>query len=102
MNDANMAAVAAVVRSGRENAIPLDVLARLAGITQRDVRNAVYDINTSGSLAIIREPRKGYYIPESQEELDHYIRFNDSYRKRLNSKLRGMKRYREEHFSDAD
>lgn len=99
--DKNMAAVAACVGHGRQNAMSLQSLARAAGITTRDVREAVQLINSTGDIVIIRMNRVGYYIPDKPEELINAIRYNDSYRKRLQRKVSGMKRYLVNNFPDG-
>lgn len=87
---------------GRQNAVPLPVLARLMRMTERKTRHAVQTLNESGMVVIIREPKRGYYIPETAEEIDGYIRYNISYRKELNKKIRAMRKYRTENFGNDE
>lgn len=95
-----MCQVAACVPTGRKHAVSLAALSRASGFGQRVVRQAVQMLNESGSMIVIREPRAGYYIPETAAEIDSYINYNRSYMQNLSRKVRGMKRYRKEAFGD--
>lgn len=94
MKQTVMAKVLAYVPTGRKNAIPLDALARAAGYGPRTVRQAVELLNESGMVAVARDHKSGYYIPENVEELDAYIAYNNSYLLNFRRKLRGLREYR--------
>ena len=93
-----LAQVSAHVPFGKQNAIPLDVLARATGYSTRLVRRAVELLNETGQIVIARAEKKGYFVPATVEELDAYISYNKSYWDNFTRKMRGMREYRGEVF----
>ena len=84
---------------GRKQAVSLPVLARLMRKDERTVRDMLQMINSNGAVVVIREHGIGYYIPETAEEIDGYIRYHESYRRELSRKIAGMRKYRKENIS---
>lgn len=88
-----------IIPTGRENAVTMEDLKSITGMSDRAVRNEIQEINETGEIIICREHKKGYFIPETPEEAERYIRYSQSYLVTLARKDRAMKRAKDKMFS---
>lgn len=85
---------------GKDNAVSLEYLSFVTGISKRKLRDLIREINTSGEEIICCEGiGKGYFIASNIEEANSYIKYNRSYFQSQIDKEKGMKRCVERKFS---
>jgi hypothetical protein len=83
------------IPAGRDNAIPIPELQRRTGYANRKLRALVAEINKSGEMAIVNmQDGRGYFVPETDEELEEYINIEISRSREIEAKIRGLKRLR--------
>lgn len=88
------------LKIGKENAVSLDFLSNMAGISKRSVRDEINRINTSGEEIICNDGNgKGYYIAANLEEAKAYRAYSRSYWKSGLNKDKGISRCMERKFS---
>lgn len=88
------------IPTGKKNAVSRAQLVILTGITDRAIREAIQAFNESGEGIIACECGKGYFVPETKEEAERYIRYSQSYLLSLARKDRGMKKAFSKMFSE--
>ena len=59
------------LRTGENNAISLFNMCKVSGVDNRATRQIIEDLRRSG--VVIISSNKGYYLPETLEEVKHYI-----------------------------
>lgn len=59
------------LKTGENNAVSLADMCRVSGINNRATRQIIEDLRRSG--VVIISSNKGYYLPETLEEVRHYI-----------------------------
>lgn len=89
-----------IIPTGRENAVSGEYLRQMMGYSDRELRKEIQTINEGGEIIICRECKKGYYLPETPEEAERYIRYSQSYLVTLARKDRAMKRAKDKMFSN--
>ena len=87
------------IPAGRGNAISRNYLSVITGMTDRAVREAIQAFNESGDGIICCEAGNGYFLPETKEEAEQYIRYSRSYLISLAKKDRAMHHAVEKMFS---
>ena len=88
------------LKIGKENAVSLDFLSNMAGISKRSVRDEINRINTSGEEIICNDGNgKGYYIAANLEEAKAYRAYSRSYWKSGLDKDKGISKCMERKFS---
>lgn len=76
-----------IIGKGHSNAIPRNELAYRLNISDTDMRQTIATINLEGNTVIINaEDGRGYYIPETPEDIDIALRKNGSRIKKLLAK----------------
>ena len=88
-----------IIPKGKENAISMESLRIMTGLSDRELRREIQLINETGEIIICREHQKGFYIPETPEEAERYIRYSQSYLVTLARKDRAMKKAKDKMFS---
>ncbi len=89
-----------IIPTGKENAVSGEYLCQLTGYSDRMLRKEVQLINETGEAIICRENKRGYYLPETPEEAERYIRYSQSYLVTLARKDRAMKKAKDKMFSN--
>lgn len=88
------------LKAGKENAVSLNYLSNVAGISKRAVRDEINKINTAGEEIICNDGNgKGYYIAASLEEAKAYRAYSRSYWKSGLEKDKGIAKCIEKRFS---
>lgn len=68
------------LKYGKRNAVSLEYLAAMSGLSKRTVRDEINRINTSGEDIVCNgADGSGYYIAETLEEAEAYRNYNKSY-----------------------
>lgn len=68
-----MQRVSDYLRKGRKNALPMRMLTRLTGCTEREVRAMIHQERRRG-VPILADMATGYYLPANREEKDRWLR----------------------------
>jgi biotin operon repressor len=63
-----------LLSSGKEEAIPMETLARVLAVNPREIRQAILDARRDG--IVVCSGTEGYYFPKSDEEVLKYYRIN--------------------------
>lgn len=63
---------------GSENAVSRRDLARLLGVPDRSVRNAIMQLRMEGCPICSTSSRAGYYMADSREDLEAFCREHES------------------------
>lgn len=64
----------AFLGTGRDNGLTTREIVQLTGISSRDIRKAVSELQHAGVPVINLQDGKGYYICNDQSELERYIK----------------------------
>ena len=72
-----MRALYLLLRKGKTNAISRAELSAKTGLSDRNIRDNISKLRKQGIPVISNSDTKGYYIAETQEEFEHFIREND-------------------------
>ncbi|MBQ7536288.1 MAG: hypothetical protein IJT43_11825 [Stomatobaculum sp.] len=62
---------------GKKNAIPMKVLAAKMGVSDRKLRAMIKEARIDRALIALGKGGKGYYRPETKEELEEFLAFMD-------------------------
>ena len=89
-----------IIPVGKENAVTMNHLRQVTGLSDREIRKQIQEVNESGEHIICRECQKGYYLPRTKAEAEHYIRYSHSYLVTLARKDRAMRKAVEKRFSN--
>ena len=64
-----------ILPRGKERAVSMERLAKICCVTERQVRQLVYDARCNG--IVIASGPKGYYLPVRASELEEYINIQE-------------------------
>ena len=88
------------LKTGKENAVSLNYLANVSGMSKRKVREEISRINTSGEEIVCTLANgTGYYIAATIEEAQAYRNYNRSYWMSGIEKDKGIARCMDRKFS---
>ena len=85
-----------LLKYGAQNAVSLEFLSEMSGLSKRKVREALSAITVSGDEVVCTDANgNGYYMAANIEEAENYRRYNRSYWMSGILKDRGIERYLE-------
>lgn len=83
-----------LLNHGAKNAVSLDFLSAMSGLSRRDVRDEMSRITTSGEEVVCTDADgTGYYLAETIEEAERYRKYNRSYWMSGIEKDKGIQRF---------
>lgn len=69
-----------LLNHGAENAVSLDFLSAMSGLSKRRVRDELSNITITGDEVVCTDAEgKGYYLAATIEEAERYRKYNRSY-----------------------
>ena len=85
-----------LLKHGAQNAVSLDYLSAMSGLSKRKVRDVMSGITVSGYEVVCTDADgNGYYLAATIEEAEKYRRYNRSYWLTGIMKDRGIERFLE-------
>lgn len=85
-----------LLNHGAENAVSLDFLSAMTGLSRRTVRDELSKITCSGEEVVCTDAEgRGYYLAANIEEAERYRKYNRSYWLSGILKDRGIEKYLE-------
>lgn len=75
--------VLGLLKEGHAQAIHGDTISQLLGIDRRSIRGYIEDLTMNGYAVCNYGDGKGYFLPETAEELERMIRKNASYKNKF-------------------
>lgn len=85
-----------LLNHGSENAVSLDFLSAMTGLSRRTVRDELSKITCSGEEVVCTDAEgRGYYLAANIEEAERYRKYNRSYYLSGILKDRGIEKYLE-------
>jgi len=79
------------LRIGKENAVTRDQLCILTGRSDRRNRKEIEELRLKGIPIVNMADKKGYYVPETKEELLQYVRVLESYANALLDEAKNLR-----------
>jgi biotin operon repressor len=72
-----------LLKEGHSQAIHGDTISQILGIDRRSIRGYIEDLTMNGYAVCNYGDGKGYFLPETAEELERMIRKNASYKNKF-------------------
>lgn len=81
-----------LIPRGKENAITRNDLSAKMNVSDRKLRAMIHELRGQGHLIIALSSGKGYYRPESREDVEEFIKEQNSYIKSIQENIKNAKK----------
>ncbi len=90
------------LQKGKKNALTRSDLRDITGFSDRANRNMIEDLRKEGLPIISTSSSKGYWLPETKDELSHYINEFRSRARECNMMAARAENYLNEHANELE